>query len=94
MKKIPFELIAELEMLRAKAQELYNEYDNKALELFEKYGESQHSHEMEQDDNGCKYIRLSIIDNNRKLKEGESVVGVSVIKPIVIEIKRLKREPK
>jgi hypothetical protein len=94
MKSIAFERIQEIEDLKNQAAEIYERIDNIAQELYRKHGETESSFEIEEDESGNHWIRLKIVDNIKRLKEGLTLFKPAIFKPIDIEIRRLKNKPK
>ena len=95
MSKITIEEILELEGLKDKISKLYEEYDNKAKELLNKFGETSVSYPLEkEDEEGHKFIRIKVIDNVKKMQSGGTVYKTASFKAIELDIERLKREPK
>ena len=95
MSKITIEEVLELEGLKEKINKLYEEYDNTAKELLNKFGETTVSYPLDKEDlEGHKFIRLKVIDNVKKMQTGGTVYKTASFKAIELEIDRLKREPK
>ena len=84
----------ELEHLKIKAEQAYELYHEKCAELYKQYGESQVYTEIEPDDAGKSFLRVSLVDNAKKLEAGEAVIGISMVRKLGVKIERLKNPPK
>jgi len=93
-KKVRFETVQELEVLKIKAELAYELYHELCNKLYKKHGEAQIYSEMEPDDQGKAFLRVSLIDNVKKLEAGEAVVGISMVRSLGVKIERLKNQPK
>jgi len=87
-------LFNKLEQIKCEINRLYNELDKATETLHEKYGEDAFYYEIEEDSDGHKFAKLEIVNNIRKLNEGESVFKATSFKPQELVVKRYKRKPK
>lgn len=93
-KQVPFEDIQELEKLQIKMENLRNEIKAKTNDLFLKFDDSVHAHEIEEDENGNHWIKLELIDNRRRLTEKEIVFKAAAVSAIDFKLTRQKTKPK
>ena len=93
-KKVKLKTVQELEVLKLTAEAAYEEYHIRCMELFKKYGEAQIYSKIVPDDDGKSFLRVSIVDNIKKLTNRDNLVGISVIRPLGVKVERLKKEPK
>ena len=93
-KKVQFEKLQELEKQKIKAEQAYELYHEMCNKLYKTHGEDQLYTEISPDENGKCFLRVSLIDNIKKLENGEAVVGISMVRGLGVKIERLKGQPK
>ena len=91
---IRIETVLKIQKLKIEAEEAYAKYQSAVDAVFDKEGESSHAFEIAEDSDRNKFIRLSLTDNIEKLKNGESIVGISMVKPVGVKISLLKNKPR
>ena len=95
MKKMPtFRDIQQLETFKSECDVMWEKYHDKCLKFIEDFGFGAFYDQIETDADGNNFLKISIDDNVKKLKDGEKVIGISVIKPYSITIRRQKTQPK
>lgn len=91
---IKIETALKIQQLKIEAEEAYQKYHDEVNKVFEREGDSSHSFPIEEDEDRNKFIRLQLIDNEKKLAAGESIVGISMVRPVGVKISLLKNKPK
>lgn len=95
MKKKPtFRDIAALETLKSECDVMWEKYHDACQKFVNKFGCGVFYDEIEQDANENNFLKVTVDDNIQKLKDGEKVIGISVIKPFSVTIKRQKTKPR
>jgi hypothetical protein len=90
----PFEKFLEVEKIKGKINALYDSLNEITSELHKDYGDESFFWEIEEDENGCKFAKLEIVDNIKKLELNGYVHSNNYIKPVSLEVKRTKTAPK
>ena len=85
--------ILKIQELKVLAEEAYEKYHQECKKLFDEEGEEQHSVEIEPID-GKGWLRLTLVDNAKRLKDGETVVGISIVREVGAKVEYLKNKPK
>jgi len=86
--------LIKIQNMKIEAEEAYERYHDEIAKLFEKHGETALSTEIEETDLGQKWLRITLTDNAKRLKSGETVVGISIVRKIGSKIDLLKNKPK
>jgi hypothetical protein len=86
--------ILDLEKLKDKAEAAYVLYHEKSEELNKKAKGETLAFPVKPDADGNKWIRVTFVDNIKKLENGETVVGISIVRPLHVKLDRLKNQPK
>ena len=86
--------ILRIQELKVLAENAYQEFHDEVQKVFDKEGEISDSVEIEPTEEGHKWLRVTLTDNSAKLKRGEQVVGISLVRPVGCKIDMLKNKPK
>lgn len=85
--------ILRIQELKVEAEAAYEKYHEACKKLFDSEGEGQHSVEIEPID-GKGWLRLTLVDNAKRLKNGETVIGISIVREVGAKVEYLKNKPK
>jgi len=85
--------ILRIQELKINAEKAYDIYNEACAKLLEEEDEKKHVVEIEPQDNK-NWLRLTLVDNSKRLKRGETVVGISIIKKCGAKVEYLKNKPK
>lgn len=88
------ERVLRIEGMKKQIDELYKALDAEVDALYKEVGEITECYLHEDAASETKYLRIALTDNIRKLQSGETLFRAASIKPVDIEIDRLKKEPK
>jgi hypothetical protein len=84
--------LEKLVLLKDQITELYEQYDAELQKAIAKYGEGDFWYEI--DDEEFNYMKVSLVDNLRKIQEGEPVYTHKKVNAVEMEQRAVKREPK
>lgn len=85
--------ILKIQELKILAEQAYEKYHEEVKKVFDVEGESVSCVEIEPID-GKNWVRLTLIDNAARLKAGETVVGISLVREVGAKIEYLVNKPK
>lgn len=85
--------ILKIQELKVIAEEAYAKYHEACAKLFATEGEGKHSVEIEPVD-GKSWLRLTLVDNAKRLKNGDTVVGISIVREVGAKVEYLVNKPK
>ena len=86
--------VLRVQELKVTAENAYAKYHEAIAKIFEEEGEIVHAIEIEPNEDGKTWLRLSLVDNAARLKRQETVVGISVIRECGAKLDYLKNKPK
>lgn len=92
MAKPQLSTMIELEELKSKAIEMLDEHAKGVAKIIKNHGEGRFDYEIEETE-GHGYVKFELVDNIRKLTDGEPVLTHSYVKPVELKRTFLKRIP-
>ena len=85
--------VLKIQALKVEAEAAYEKYHQEVKKVFDAEGESVHAVEIEPID-GKNWVRLTLTDNASRLKAGENVIGISIVREVGAKIEYLVNKPK
>lgn len=92
--KPDFKVIEKLVEIDREIKDLYEKRRQLREALISKYGVNEYVYEAPENEEGHKFVRMSIKDNLELFQTGEPLYRVAAFERFEVEVKFLKREPK